>query len=71
MPKEIVIKKQEFETLKGNGTVYICRSCLDNSNKIVLLNYKQGKSHQVFDGFCSSCLKSMQKCDFCSKNSKL
>jgi len=70
MSQERLIKKQEFETLRCNGTVTICRSCFDNSNKIVLLNYKPVKSFQVFDGFCSSCIKSMQKCDFCSKTFK-
>lgn len=67
MSQETVITEQDLKKLKNNGTVYICRSCRDNLNKIVLINYKPGGMNQVFNGFCSSCTTAMQSCGACKK----
>ena len=45
MPHEVEITQQELNTLKSHGSVYICRSCKDNKNQIVLLKYKAGGIH--------------------------
>ena len=65
---ETVITEQELNIRKSNGTVYICRSCKDNLNKIVLINYKPGGIHNVFTGFCASCLRMMSECNTCPKH---
>ena len=67
MSQETVITEQDLKKLKNNGTVYICRSCKDNLNKLVLLNYKAGGMHQVFTGFCVSCTLAMNSCGACQK----
>ena len=70
MSKETVISERELETLKSHGTVYVCRSCRDFKNTIVLLEYKKDGLHQLFDGFCKSCIDAMNACDTCSKKSR-
>lgn len=64
---EIQITKQELDVRMSNGTVYICRSCRDNLNKIILLRYEAGKRPAVITGFCSSCLIMMEECKPCAK----
>lgn len=65
MSTKTIIKEEELDVLKSQGTVYICRSCKDNLNKTVLINYKPGGIRQVFTGFCSSCSSLMQSCNSC------
>ena len=67
MSKETIISEQDLKKLTNNGSVYICRSCKDNLNKLVLLSYKAGGTHQVFTGFCASCTTAMQACNTCQK----
>lgn len=67
MSKEAIISQSELSKLRSHGTVYICRSCKDNLNKIVLINYKAGGIHQVFTGFCASCTEAMISCNLCRK----
>ena len=62
---EIVITQQELNVRKSHGTVYICRSCKDNLNKIVLLRYEAGKRPAVITGFCASCFEAMNSCKTC------
>jgi uncharacterized CHY-type Zn-finger protein len=62
---EIVITQQELNVRKSHGTVYICRSCKDNLNKIVLLRYEAGKRPTVITGFCTSCLEAIDSCRVC------
>lgn len=64
---EIVITPHELNVRKSHGTVYICRSCKDNLNKIVLLRYEAGKRPAVITGFCISCLESINSCKICPK----
>jgi len=64
---EIVITQQELNVRKSHGTVYICRSCKDNLNKIVLLRYEAGKRQAVITGFCASCLDTIDSCRLCPK----
>lgn len=66
MSKETVISKQELDILKSNGTVYLCRSCKDFKDKLVLLEYKPNKIHGIFEGFCKECKSSMQSCGACN-----
>jgi hypothetical protein len=70
MSKETIISSSELNTLKSHGTVYICRSCKDNKNQIVLLNYKAGGIHQVFTGFCSYCESLFAGCGTCRQKTK-
>lgn len=65
---QTVISEQDFNKLKSNGTIYICRSCLDNNNKFVMLEYKAGEP-QVVSGFCPACIKTMTACRTCGSNS--
>lgn len=65
MFEETIIGQSELNVLKSHGTVYICRSCKDNLNKIKLINYKAGGIHQVFTGFCASCTENMKACALC------
>lgn len=67
MSKETVITEHDLKKLKSHGTVYICRSCQDNLNKIILINYKAGGIRQVFTGFCVSCTEAMNSCNACQK----
>lgn len=62
---ESIITQQEFNRLKSNGTIYICRSCIDNKNKFVMLGYKPGQPYSVVSGFCSSCMSSISSCNSC------
>ena len=62
---ETTISQQEFKTLKSNGRIYICRSCLDNKNKVIMLKYEPIKSHGVVYGFCSACSKMIFECSTC------
>ena len=62
---EIVITQQELNVRKSHGTVYICRSCKDNLNKIVLLRYEAGKRRAVITSFCASCLDTIDSCRLC------
>ena len=62
---EIVITQQELNVRKSHRTVYICRSCRDNLNKIVLLKYEAGKRPTVLTGFCTSCFESINSCKVC------
>lgn len=62
---EITITAQELNIRKSHGTVYICRSCKDNLNKIVLIKYEAGKRQAVLTGFCSSCIQMMEDCKPC------
>lgn len=64
---QTVISQQEFNRLKSNGSICICRSCLDNKNKIVVLSYEAGKSPKVISSFCPDCLKLISSCSTCSK----
>jgi len=64
---EIVITKQELNIRKSHGTVYICGSCKDNLDKIVLLKYEAGKRPTVITGFCASCFESISSCRVCIK----
>lgn len=65
MSQETVITKQELDLLKSNGTVYICRSCRDFKNKIVLLKYSPSKKLGLFEGFCRDCEDAMKSCESC------
>lgn len=65
MSKETVITEHDLKKLKSHGTVYICRSCKDNLNKIVLLTYEAGKRQAVITGFCASCLDTIDSCRLC------
>lgn len=65
MSTEIVITEQELDILKSNGTVYVCQSCRDFKNKIVLLVYKPSNLHKIFDGFCDECNTALKKCRKC------
>lgn len=62
---EIVITQKELNVRKSHGTVYICGSCRDNLNKIVLLRYEAGKRQAVITGFCTSCFESINSCKVC------
>lgn len=68
MPQTI-ITPQEFNKLKSNGEIRICRSCLDNKNQFVMLSYKIGQPSVVSD-FCPSCIKSVSTCGSCKSNTK-
>jgi hypothetical protein len=67
MSQEVVINEKDLITLKSHGTVYICRSCKDNKDRLVLINYKSGGIHQVFTGFCVSCAEEIESCSVCPK----
>jgi hypothetical protein len=68
MSEVIIITKQELDILKSNGSVYVCQSCRDFKNKIVLLAYKPNKIHQIFDGVCDECFATLKKCSKCKFN---
>lgn len=70
MPHEVEITQQELNKLKSHGSVYICRSCKDNKNQIVLLKYKAGGIHQVFTGFCYYCESLFAGCGTCQQKTK-
>lgn len=64
---KIEITEQEFNTRKSNGTIFVCRSCLDNRGKYVMLSYKpEGKA--VHFQFCEECMKMMGMCIPCKAN---
>jgi hypothetical protein len=65
----VEITEAELSKRKSNGSVFICRSCKDNKNKIVLVEYKKGAQRGVHYQFCQDCLKLIDECARC--NSKL
>ena len=65
----VEITEAELRKRKSNGSVFICRSCKDNRNKIVMVEYKQSAQRGVYYQFCDDCLKLMVGCVPC--NSKL
>lgn len=66
MSLKVEITQEEFETRKSNGAVWICRSCKDNRNKIVLLKYDSSKTPTVNYHFCDDCVKLMGMCVPCN-----
>lgn len=67
----VQISEAELSTRKSNGAVFICRSCKDNGNKIMLVQYKEnsGIPNGIYYQFCSECTKMLGDCIPCkSKN---
>lgn len=67
---QIVITENELAGLKSRGTVYICRSCKDNKNKLVLVDHKIGGIQHVFTDFCADCVREMEECETCPSKRK-
>jgi hypothetical protein len=63
----VVITAQELNVRKSNGSVYICRSCKDNRDKILMLAYDPNGNNGVYYQFCNECLVDMGHCVPCSK----
>ena len=63
----VLITEQELNTRKNNGSVYICRSCKDNRNRILMISYNPKGTNGVYYQFCDECLKAMGHCVPCSK----
>jgi len=64
----IVITAGELATRKCMGTVYLCRSCKDMRNKIVLIGVTIGGLKEIRYGFCDPCARIMQgDCESCRK----
>ncbi len=47
----------------GNRTVYVCESCMNNSDKCVMCGFPVAKGKKL----CPSCEKKAPTCDFCHK----
>jgi hypothetical protein len=63
----VVITAQELQTRRSNGSVYICRSCKDNRDKITMLSFDPNGNSGVYYQFCDECLVDMGHCVPCSK----
>lgn len=61
----VVITSQELETRKRNGAVYICRSCKDNRNRILMISYDPNGNKGVYYQFCNECMTLMGACIPC------
>lgn len=65
----VEITQEEFNTRKSNGTIFICRSCLDNKKKYVMIGFEnKGKGFRYH--FCESCLTMMGECIPCAAAAK-
>ena len=64
----VVITAKELQTRKSNGSVYLCISCKDVSNKIVMTNYTPKGPRGVYYNFCEVCIKSMEECRTCQNS---
>lgn len=58
----IEISESELQKRKSNAAVFICRSCKDNKNKIVMVAYKTNVTHGIYYQFCDECLTLMDEC---------
>jgi hypothetical protein len=68
----VEISEAELNTRKSGGVVVICRSCKDNKNKIVMIDYKQStKDKGVHYQFCNECMQLMGMCIPCNAKKKL
>lgn len=69
----VEISEAELKTRQSKGAVFICRSCKDNRNKIVMLQYIQDGSIQngIHFQFCNDCLQLMGTCIPCNARKKL
>ena len=63
----IEITRREVAIRKSQGSVYICRSCADVRNKIVMTGYTPKGPKGIYYNFCEMCIKSMEKCQTCQK----
>jgi hypothetical protein len=66
---KIEITEQEFNTRKSHGTIFICRSCLDNRNKYIMVDYKE-EGNCVHYRFCEDCMQMMGECAPCKAKKK-
>jgi hypothetical protein len=64
---KVEITEAELKTRQYKGAVFICRSCKDNSNKIMMLRYDESKDtpRGVYYQFCSDCVKMLKDCIPC------
>ena len=67
----VEISEAELNTRKSNGAVYICRSCKDNRNKIMMISFDQVRNNGVYYQFCKECMQLMGTCIPCNAKKKL
>jgi hypothetical protein len=60
----VSITEQELNVRKSNGAVWICRSCKDNKQKYIMVNYDPN-SKGLFYSFCKECIETMNDCIPC------
>lgn len=65
------ISEAELNTRKIGGVVIICRSCKNNKNKIMMLQYTASDSVRgIHFQFCDECMKLMGVCIPCNAKKK-
>lgn len=63
----VIITEKELNTRRRNGAVYICRSCKDNRNRLLMLAHDPKGNNGIYYQFCEECLVAMGHCVPCSK----
>ena len=62
---KVEITEQEFNIRKSKGAIWICRSCKDNLNKIMMLRHDTALRPSVNYHFCDDCIMSIKVCSTC------
>lgn len=66
MSLKVEISNQELNTRKSNGAVFLCKSCKDNLNKNVMLEYNPTGAKGIYYRFCIDCLNAIKECIPCN-----